>query len=99
MTAQFGVQADPQAAEHGQLPAVIASLPLSLRRDTVDADLIAVDGSPGWTHRAITAGARGLVIVDPVAEPVDELIAHAAGRGVPIAVDSHWWQNPAVAEI
>jgi len=91
-----GVRTEPAARAAGAIDAVIASLPLSLHASTegADADLVAVDGGPGWParlHGHVVAGARGAVVVDPVAEDAPAL-------GVPVVVDRVYASHPAIAD-
>ncbi|MCJ1688370.1 hypothetical protein [Rathayibacter sp. VKM Ac-2927] len=90
------VHTEPAARATGAIDAVIASLPLSLHAsaELADADLVAVDGCPGWParlHDHVVAGARGAVVIDPVAEDAPEL-------GVPVVVDRVYASHPAIAD-
>jgi hypothetical protein len=104
MTAQLTVTASEAANRSGRVAQVIASLPVSLHpaADSVErgtADLVAVDGSAGWpaeVEKAIDAGARGVLVVRPVAADVRSLIEKANERTVPVVIDGMWTYNPAV---
>lgn len=99
MTAQLTVAASA-AETTGDVPEVIASLPVSLHPAGGNrADLVAVDGSPGWTHaaeEAIRNGARGVIVINPGAEDVTTLREKADEARVPVVIDSTWTHNPAV---
>jgi hypothetical protein len=79
---------------------VIASLPVSLATAAgVRGDLIALAGTPGWTQRALGAvadGCLGIVVVDPVNEPVGELARLTEEKGIPVVLDHRWASHPAV---
>jgi hypothetical protein len=78
---------------------VIASLPVSLRPASVDAELVGIDGAPGWVGAglaAITGGAKGVVVVDPVDEDATALQQHADRSGVAVVIERPWTYNPAV---
>ena len=97
MTEQLTVTTQPTADQAGSIPEVIASLPISLSRSTsAEPDLVAVTGTTGWTNRAIDAirtGARGVLVIDPQAEPVHELKSVASQRGVPVVLNHRWASN------
>lgn len=83
--------ADPLAA--------IATLPMSLRATPADADLVGLRGAAGWPGialEAIRSGARGVLVVDPVADETSTLEQVAADSGVPVVLDTTWAYNPAV---
>lgn len=104
MTDQLTVTASDAANRSGAVRQVIASLPVSLHpaagsaeRDS--ADLVAVDGAPGWpaeAEKAIDGGARGVLVVRPVPADVRSLIEKAQARNVPVVIDSMWAYNPGV---
>jgi len=99
MTTQLGVAYSADADAAGAIGQVIASLPVSLRPASDGADLVGISGSAGWTTAAIgaiTGGARGIVIVDPVDEDAATLREHAERAGVPVVIDRTWTYNPAV---
>lgn len=81
---------------------VVASLPMSYAVGTDRADVVVVAGSDGWPARAdaaIRRGARGVIIVDPAAEPaasVHEVRASAASAGTVVLLSESWAGNPAV---
>lgn len=98
MTEQLSVHQDSGADFLG---AVIASLPISLAFGGPDADLHAVTGTPGWTSRAVKAidnGARGIVIINPVAEDTRPLEGKVVAAQVPVVIDYPAASNTAVAE-
>ena len=100
MTEQLTVASEPAADHAGSIPEVIASLPVSLARSTsAEADLVAVSGATGWTNRAMEAirsGARGVLVVDPQAEPVHELKKVASQHEVPVVLNHRLASNPGV---
>ncbi|MDQ0675153.1 hypothetical protein QFZ36_002714 [Pseudarthrobacter siccitolerans] len=100
MTTQLTVTAAPAAEASGAVPEVIASLPVSLHPAGADkSDLVAIDGSKGWTQaaeEAIRNGAKGLLVINPCPEDVTSLRDTAEGADVPVLVDSTWAYNPAV---
>ena len=101
MTAQLTVASSPVADASGDVAQVIASLPVSLHPAEGGGDLIAIAGIRGWAEaaaEAIASGARGLLIVDPVAADVTSLRETASAAGVPVLVDATWTYNPAVAQ-
>ena len=78
---------------------MIASLPVTLRPDVAGTDLVAISGGPGWVTAALAAidgGARGLVVVAPIAEDAAELNRVAFGHRVPVVIDWPFAANPAV---
>lgn len=101
MTTQLTVFASAEADTAGRIAETVASLPVSLHPGTEGADLVGVAGESGWTEaaaEAIRSGARGVLVVDPVAEDVTALGAQAEDAGVPVVLDSPWAHNPAVLE-
>jgi hypothetical protein len=100
MTAQLTVTATPAAEASGAVPEVIASLPVSLHpAGAGKSDLVAIDGSKGWTRaaeEAIRNGAKGVLVINPCAEDVTSLRDTAEGAEVPVLIDSTWAYNPAV---
>jgi hypothetical protein len=101
MTTRLTVFASGPADAAGRIAETVASLPISLHPGGEGADLIGVAGDAGWTEAAqdaIRSGARGVLVVDPVAEDVAGLRAQAEDAGVPVVLDSPWAHNPAVLE-
>jgi hypothetical protein len=101
MTTQLTVFASAEADAAGRIAETVASLPISLHPGGEGADLVGVVGDAGWTEaaaRAIRAGARGVLVVDPVAEDATALSAEAEAAAVPVVLDSPWAHNPAVLE-
>lgn len=102
MTTRFTVTATPAAKKAGDVAQVLASLPVSLHPASAEAnsaDLMGFAGEDGWVaavSEAIASGARGVLVVDPVAADVAALIATAEAAGVPVVLDSTWSHNPAV---
>lgn len=84
------------------VPEILAptvTLPESLRRTEAGADLVGLPGTAGWTEsvaEAIRGGARGVLVVEPVAADPADLQALADERSVPVVLDSLWAGNPAV---
>ncbi|MCZ9881648.1 hypothetical protein [Arthrobacter sp. B2a2-09] len=98
MSTKLTVHADPKAELSGGVSAVVASLPVSYGPAAGAADISALDGEAGWTLRVLAAaqdGARGVVVVNPVAESVED-IAAAAKTAAAVALDQRWSSNPAV---
>ncbi len=92
------VSASPDALASGDIAAVIASLPLSLRdgESGQPADLVAIDGSPDWPKRtaeALLRDARGLLIIHPTPVPPHEVPDASA---LPVIVDYRFAGNPAL---
>lgn len=86
------------ARETGAVDAVVASLPVSLAFSRAAADLIAVDGSAGWTAEVLRArdgGARGVLVVDPVAEDVRAL----SDLALPVVLDRPLAGNPGLQDV
>ncbi len=101
MTTQLTVFAAEAAACAGRITETVASLPVSLHPGSTDADLVGIAGAPGWTSAAtdaIQAGARGVLVVNPVPEDVTELQALVSRRRIPLVIDGPWAYNPAVAD-
>lgn len=102
MSFPLGVAVDRSAGCSGDVASVIASLPVSLRTIGLDADLVAIDGRPGWVGAAVQAiegGAKGLVVINPVEQDTAKLAGLAelaVGRGVPVVIDWPFAGNPAV---
>ena len=100
MTSQLTVTSSPAADAAGDVAQVIASLPVSLHPATGEADLVGIAGEGGWVAAAtdaIASGARGVMIVDPSAADVTELVEQAEAARVPVVIDATWSHNPAVA--
>jgi hypothetical protein len=79
--------------------AALATLPISLRRTDGTADLVAIHGAEGWPRvaaRAITGGARGVLVTEPHPADTAELHAIADEARVPVVLDGRWADNPAV---
>ena len=101
MTIQLSVRADAGAEAAGAVAAVVGSLPVSLKPAVNTADVVAVDGSAGWTRRAADAvkkGAKGVVVVSPVAEDPTAFVALAAKSNTAVVLDQQWAGNPALAD-
>lgn len=101
MTTPLLVQARPDAEVAGAVGAVVASLPVSFAPAGSQPDVVALAGTAGWTARAteaVRAGARGVVVVDPVTEDPAALAAAAAEAGTAVVLDQAWAGNPALAE-
>lgn len=101
MTTPLLVQAGPDAERAGAVGAVVASLPVSFAPAGSRPDVVALAGTAGWTGRAaeaVRAGARGVVVTDPVAEDPAALAATAAEAGTAVVLDQAWAGNPALAE-
>lgn len=96
MTAQLSVRADADAEAAGAVAAVVSSLPVSLMPAVNTADVVAIDGSAGWTGRAaeeLRNGAQGVVVISPAAEETASL----ADSTNAVVLDQQWAGNPALA--
>ena len=99
MTIALEVRSSDAARRAGDIDAVVASLPVSLRPASTGTDLVAVDGQTGWAgaaSQAIETGARGVVVIDPTTADVADLSTLARRRGVPVVIDYPFAGNPAV---
>lgn len=95
MSARLLVAAETAVA--GTTAAALASLPVSFGPAVGAPDVLAVAGDAGWTWRAAAAirrGARGVLVVEPVAEDPRALAAEAAAAGAAVALDQAWAGNP-----
>ncbi|MGF6834632.1 hypothetical protein QF015_002815 [Paenarthrobacter sp. TE4293] len=100
-TSHYTVRATPEAREPGAVALAVASLPESFSPATSEgqADVVVIAGRPGWateTAEAITAGARGVVVINPVAEDTGSLQAVARHQGAAVVLDQRWASNPAI---
>ena len=101
MNGQLSVRTDAETEAAGAVAAVVASLPASLKATTGMADVVAVAGSSGWTSRAedeLRNGARGIVVVSPVAEDPAALAEAAAENNAAVVLDQQWAGNPVLAD-
>ncbi|WP_347109582.1 hypothetical protein AAHB33_02930 [Paenarthrobacter sp. S56] len=99
MSKQYSVQATPEAQEAGAVALAVASLPATFGPATGTPDVMVINGRPGWTTEAkdaIDAGARGVIVVNPAPESVQELQEAAEANGTPVLLDQRWASNPAV---
>ncbi|MFE4194424.1 hypothetical protein ACFRJ9_01025 [Paenarthrobacter sp. NPDC056912] len=95
----YTVRATPQAAEAGAVALAVASLPESFGPATAAADIQVIAGQPGWPEeaaKAISTGARGIVVVNPSPANVDSLVEAAERTGTAVVLDQRWASNPAV---
>lgn len=97
------VRSDESARLAGDVDAVIASLPVSLAPATDSADLVALGGGDGWATRAtaaLEAGARGVLVVEPVA-PLPAALAAlgAVAGGRPVILDRAFAGNPGLEAV
>lgn len=63
------------------------------------ADVVVIAGESGWTAeavRAIEAGARGVMVANPVPEESAQLAAAANAAGAAVVLDLRWASNPAL---
>jgi hypothetical protein len=98
MTPQLTVSSPRESAE---TVAALATLPLSLHRTAGDTELVGVQGGLDWVDvaaHAIESGARGVLVIDPVAADTAALEEVATSRRVPVVIDSTWAHNPAVGQ-
>lgn len=99
MSTALSVLADEAARRSGDIPAVIASLPESLRPDGTGTELVAIDGASGWVTAALAAidgGAKGLVVINPVVEDAAAVMNAAQQKRVAVVIDRPFAGNPAV---
>ena len=97
MTARLTVSASTDADIEGRIGQAVAALPMSLHPGGDDADLVGIAGGSGWVSaavKAIDAGARGVLVVDPTPADVSAL----RGSDVPVVLDGRWTYNPAVLD-
>ena len=90
MTPPLSATAEIVLPHRSEMAAVIASLPDALLWHDDTADLVAVSGDTGWPERVrahINAGARGILLVDPVAISVEEFDAIEAHRDVVVVIE------------
>lgn len=103
MSPRYTVSATRAAEETGAVCLTVASLPASfgpaLSPQTPAADVAVVAGERGWTlesSRAIEAGARGVMVVNPVPEDSRGLAAAADAAGTAVVLDLRWASSPAL---
>ena len=103
MSGPYTVSASPTAREAGAVTQTVASLPATFAPAAKNlqstADVLVVAGEPGWTdeaRRAVAAGARGIVVANPVPEDTRELAAAADAAGTAVVLDLRWASNPAL---
>ena len=97
----YTVTATPQAEEAGAVALAVASLPATFGPASEDlaADVAVIAGEAGWTTesaRAVEAGSRGILVVDPVPEEATQLAAATQAAGAAVVLDLHWASNPAL---
>ncbi|UUL76673.1 hypothetical protein NG819_02540 [Pseudarthrobacter sp. Fe7] len=104
MSGKYSVSATSAAHETGAVTQTVASLPATFGPAAEDqrgtADILVVDGGPGWTAEtasAVAAGARGIVVANPVPEDTTELAAAADAAGTAVVLDLRWASNAALA--
>ncbi|MFJ5959010.1 hypothetical protein ACIQC5_23965 [Paenarthrobacter sp. NPDC092416] len=102
MSPSYTVSATPEAQEAGAVALAVASLPESFGPADAAAtpDVLVINGRPGWTAEAaeaVDAGARGIVVVNPVPETTHALTAAAETAGTVIVLDQRWASNPALS--
>lgn len=100
-TKQYTVRATPEAQVAGAVALAVASLPESFGPAVGEnpADVVVIAGRPGWTAeaaQAITAGARGVLVVNPAPENTDSVAATAERHAAVVILDQRWASNPAV---
>jgi hypothetical protein len=103
MRAHFTVHATPAAREAGAVTETVASLPATFgpmpAGQSGQADVLVVAGTSGWAAEAtgaVQAGARGIVVANPVPEDTSELAAAAGAAGAVVVLDLRWAANPAL---
>ncbi|GGH95746.1 hypothetical protein ACFFGR_15750 [Arthrobacter liuii] len=103
MSAHYTVSATPDAREAGAVTQTVASLPATFGPAPAGhpgtADVLVIAGGPGWTAEAcsaVSAGARGIVVANPVPEDTTELAAAADAAGTAVVLDLRWASNPAL---
>lgn len=100
MSPLYTVSGNTEAWVSGSVPLAIASLPASFApAGSASADVTVLPGEAGWTAEAgnsIAAGARAVMVVNPVPEACRELAAAADDAGTVVALDLRWAANPAL---
>ncbi|MDQ0771115.1 hypothetical protein QF031_003864 [Pseudarthrobacter defluvii] len=103
MSGNYTVAASTSAREAGAVTQTVASLPETFgpaqEHQEATADVVVVAGGPGWTAEAagaITAGARGMVVANPIPEDTTQLAAAADAAGTAVVLDLRWASNPAL---
>jgi len=103
MSAHFTVWGPPEALAAGAVSQTMASLPATFGPAADNqpgvADVLVIAGGPGWTAeatRAIAAGARGMVVANPLPEATAELAAAADAAGTAVVLDLRWASNAAL---
>ncbi|GAB3260594.1 hypothetical protein [Kineosporia babensis] len=86
----LAVGGELQALSRGDVPAVVASLPVSLRL-AEPSDLVALEGGPGWPERVAAATARGVMVVHPTPAAPEAVPAHP---GAPVVLNYRFADNP-----
>ncbi|MFK0002962.1 hypothetical protein [Paenarthrobacter sp. NPDC090522] len=100
MSKHYSVHTTPEAQEAGAVALAVASLPETFAHASTTADVRVINGRPGWTDQAIEAidaGARGIIVVNPAAESVEDLQQAADAHGTAIVLDQRWASSPAAA--
>lgn len=101
MSTHFTMSATPSAVEAGAVTQTMASLPATFGPAPGEqpADVLVVAGGAGWSREAaaaVAAGARGIVVANPVPEATAELAAAADAAGTAVVLDLRWASNPAL---
>lgn len=103
MSGPYTVLASPTAREAGAVTQTVASLPATFapapENAQIAADVLVVAGERGWTTEALSAvaaGARGIVVANPVPEDTTELAGAADAAGTAVVLDLRWASNPAL---
>ncbi|KRE69143.1 hypothetical protein [Arthrobacter sp. Soil762] len=102
MSPAYTVRATPEAREAGAVALAVASLPESFgpADAATAADVLVINGRPGWTleaAQAVDGGALGIVVVNPAPEATDALSAAAETAGTVVVLDQRWASNPALS--
>ncbi|WP_115789465.1 hypothetical protein [Arthrobacter silvisoli] len=102
MSPQYTIHATPEAREAGAVDLAVASLPASFGPAEAGSAAVVrvIAGLPGWPQEAVKAidgGARGIVVVNPAAESVGNLLEAVEASGSAIVLDERWASHPAVA--
>lgn len=100
MSPLLTVLAATETDDTGAVPLTIASLPASFGpAGSGTADVTVLRGEAGWTaeaSRKIAAGARALMVVNPVPEACRQLAAAADAGGTAVVLDLRWASSPAL---
>ena len=103
MSGAYTVSASTTARDAGAVTETMASLPATFGptpgNQPGTADVLVIAGGSGWTAEAaaaIAAGARGVIVANPLPEDTTELAAAAGAAGTVVVLDLRWASSPAL---